>query len=226
MVRAPGAPPPAATRIRGRPPRPPPSQPSSTGRSTTARLPGMRGGRQRYERVSSERLPRYCTNVATNITLASDRRPPTSRNPTTSTAPPAPGPGVLISDPSTWTGTITISSSGNNTFDDTFVGGSISYTAHGGDPVAHHADTPHRLLVRHMRYASNPVPPPAQATQLPGLLRRRPRPGHSRASPPPKHAGSCALNLYSGGNLTLDGDVFVTNGTAGLPIFTGQPVGG
>jgi Flp pilus assembly protein TadG len=160
--------------------------------------------------------PSYCTNASANITFtgaAGDQPQPGSIYCAYGTGTP--------SSPSTWNGAITINSSGNNTFDATFVGGSISYTGNGGDTISPCGYTPSGFSSATCGTQSSPVPAPATANYPVFYVV-----GADQATPcVPATPGSCALNVQSTGNLTLDGDVFVTDGTAALTFQGNQSAG-
>jgi Flp pilus assembly protein TadG len=170
--------------------------------------------------------PSWCTNESKNITLDTKIKggSPQSDNIYCATGTPGVG-GVNTQDPSTWTGSITITSGGGNTWDDTFVGGSISYTAAGGDTFSPCGYTTSGFSSATCPgTVSGPVPAPPTGN-YPIFFAV----GGDQSQPcvlsTKNTAGTCALNMYSGGNLTLDGDVSVPNGTAGLTFSGAQSAG-
>ena len=167
-----------------------------------------------------QNYPSYCTNGSATITF-------------TGANGDSPIPGNIYcaigtgspSTPSTWNGTITINSSGNNTFDDTFIGGSITYMGSGGDTISPCGYTASGFSSSACPgTSSNPVPAPPTGNYpifyVVGADQAQPCVLSTQTT-----AGSCALNVFSGGNLTLDGDVFVPNGTAGITLQGDQSPG-
>ena len=155
--------------------------------------------------------PSYCTNGAANITFTGAN----GDSPIPGNIYCAIGTGSA-SNPSTWNGTITISESGNNTFDDTFVAGAISYTGNGGDTIS-----PCGYTASGFSSSTCSAPAPATANYPVFYVI-----GNDQATPcVPATSGSCALNVQSTGNLTLDGDIFAPNGTAALTFQGNQSAG-
>ncbi len=155
--------------------------------------------------------PSYCTNGAANITFTGAN----GDTPIPGNIYCAIGTGTA-SDPTTWNGTITINSSGNNTWDDTFVAGSINYSGAGGDTISPcgYAATGFSSTL-----CTAPAPPTGNYPLFYVV-------GADQATPcVPATAGSCALNVQSIGNLTLNGDMFVPNGTAALTFQGNQSAG-
>lgn len=124
-------------------------------------------------------------------------------------------------DPSTWTGSITISASGNNTWADTFVAGQISYTGSGGDTFTSCGYTA-------SGYSTSTCPAPAPAaktTNYPVFYAVGADPNPSDCAAGTNVSTSCAFSMTSTGNLSLDGDVFVQKGTASLSLQGNQTAG-
>jgi hypothetical protein len=116
------------------------------------------------------------------------------------------GAGVNTEDPSTWNGTITFNMSGNNTYTDTFVGGSISYTGTGSDSVTACGFTT-------TGFTSSTCSAPTPLTANYPVF-------YATGADP---SGSYALSVpKSTGNLSLNGDIFVPNGTVNGSFGGGQ----
>ena len=134
------------------------------------------------------------------------------------------GASVNIDDPSTWTGKITFTSNGNNTYDDTFVAGQISYTAAGGDTISACGWTSSGFSQSTCSGTGNqPVPAPAGKTaNYPVFYVTGGDPNPTNCAAGTSVSTSCAFSMVSNGNLLLNGDTFVPNGTAELNIQGNQ----
>jgi Flp pilus assembly protein TadG len=168
-------------------------------------------------------FPKYCTNTSTNaggiIFGGATGGMPT---PGIIYCAAGAGTGVNVSDPSTWTGAITINSSGNNTFDDTFVGGTINYTGAGGDTISACGWTASGYSAAACSFNGTSPPEPAATTNYPVFYAVSQDPNPSNCAAGTAVSTSCAFSLVSTGNLTLDGDVYVENGTADLNLQGNQ----
>lgn len=124
------------------------------------------------------------------------------------------------SDPSTWNGTITIASSGNNTWSDTFVGGTIHYTGSGGDTFS-------SCGYRTSGFSSSACPGvPAPATaNYPIFYAVGQDPNSPSCASGTNTSSTCAFSMSSTGNLTLDGDIFAPQGTASFNLGGNQSAG-
>ena len=164
--------------------------------------------------------PSFCGNEGTDVTVG-----------TTSGLPPSdkPSPGIIYcasgsgnpADPSTWNGSITIEMSGNNIIEDSFVGGTITYTGDGGDTISACGWT-----ATGFDSSSCSAPTPAGGTANYPIfyaVGNDPNPASCAAGTDP--STSCAFYMQSGGNLTLDGDMFVMNGMASFDFHGGQSAG-
>jgi hypothetical protein len=130
-------------------------------------------------------------------------------------------PPAKPSDPSTWTGSVTLNMSGNNPIEDTFVGGTISYTGNGGDTIS-----PCGYTASGYSSSSCSAPAPAGNTSnYPVFYAISTDPSPAACAAGTNVATSCAFSITSGGNLTLDGDTFVENGTASLNFQGNQSAG-
>jgi hypothetical protein len=132
------------------------------------------------------------------------------------------GPGQAnIEDPSTWTGSITITMSGNNTVEDSFVGGTISYSGAGGDTFSACGWT-----ATGFDSGSCSAPAPAgNTTNYPIFyaVGKDPNPTSCAAGTSP--STTCAFSMTSNGNLKLDGDMFIPNGNAWFDFHGNQSAG-
>jgi hypothetical protein len=157
--------------------------------------------------------PMYCTNTGSNIVL-NDSTPADTPQPGQIYC--ASGTSTNLGDPSTWNGSITITMSGNNQISDTFVASTISYSGSGGDTISACGYTASGYSASTCTGSSSGSPPaPAGGTANYPIFYAV----GADASTSQCAAGtssSCALSLASTGNLALDGDVFVENGTASL----------
>jgi hypothetical protein len=116
------------------------------------------------------------------------------------------GAGVNTGDPSTWNGTITFNMSGSNTYTDTFVAGSISYNGTGSDVVTACGFTTTGFT---SSTCSAPIPATANYPVF-----------YITGTDP---SGSDALSVgKSNGSLSLNGDIFVPNGTVSGSFGGGQ----
>jgi hypothetical protein len=162
--------------------------------------------------------PTFCTNVSTNKVMPFDNSIPAD-TPVPGQVYCAVGPDGVRSNPATWDGTITIAASGNNTFSDTFVGGTISYTGAGSDTI-----TPCGYTAS--GYSSSSCSAPAPATSnYPVFYAVGTDPNGPSCTMGTNPSSTCAFSISSNGNLTLDGDVFVQNGTANLNFQGNQSAG-
>jgi len=142
----------------------------------------------------SNGYPRFCTNEGSNITLTGSG---SGDVPISGNIYCASGTGDP-SDPSTWNGTITISVSGNYTWYDTFVGGTIDYNVSGNEQLS---SCGYSVSGYTSSECSSSVPAPATANY------------------PIFYAtgsSSTAIDVNISGGQTLNGDLFAPNGTAYL----------
>lgn len=165
--------------------------------------------------------PSFCTNGSSNPIVLDD-----------STLADTPKAGQIYCasgsghpyDPSTWNGTITITSSPNatNTWTDSFVAGEIDYAGKGNDTMSACGYTA-------SGYSSATCSAPAPAgntSNYPVFYAVGADPSSSACAAAGTNAStSCALSLNSGGNFTLYGDAFVQNGTASLSFQGNQSAG-
>ena len=137
------------------------------------------------------------------------------------------GPNVLLSDPSTWTGTITFNSTGNNSFNDTFVAAQISYSGTGGDTISSCGYTASGYSAAGCTgTGTTVVPTPAGKTaNYPVFYVTGADPNAANCTAGTSVATSCAFSMTSSGNLVLDGDVFVQNGTVSMNLQGNQSAG-
>jgi len=124
------------------------------------------------------------------------------------------------SDPSKWNGTITFNMSSNNTYDATFVGGRISYTGSGGDTISSCGYTASGYSATTCNSTVAPT-----TTNYPVFYATGADASTSSCAAGTNVATNCALSIVSTGNLTLDGDMFVPNGTAWLDLQGNQSAG-
>jgi len=147
----------------------------------------------------SNGYPPFCTVEGQSVTLTGSGSGDTAITGNVYCASGS-GSNVKKSDPSTWNGSITIDFSGNNTFYDTFVGGSISYTGSGTQafyPCGYSASG------YSSGACSTSVPRPA-TTNYPLYYATG--------------TSSSALSLTVSGSAVFTGDVFAPNGTARLTM--------
>lgn len=111
-------------------------------------------------------------------------------------------------DPSTWDGSITINMSGSNVIEDTFVGATISYSGAGGDTFSACGWTATGFSAANCSLAPAPTTP-----NYPLFYAVGHDPNSAACAAGTDPATSCAFSMHSNGNLTLDGDMFVENGT-------------
>ncbi|HWD70851.1 MAG TPA: pilus assembly protein TadG-related protein, partial [Solirubrobacteraceae bacterium] len=159
--------------------------------------------------------PSFCKNEGTNIIVGTTAGLPPSDKPSPGLIYCASGTSTNLGDPSTWNGSVTISMSGSNTINDSFVGGTISYSGDGGDTISACGWTA-------SGYSSSSCSSPAPATpNYPLFYAVGKDPNSAACAAGTNPATSCAFSMQSGGNLTLDGDMFVENGTGSFN-FTGD----
>jgi hypothetical protein len=165
--------------------------------------------------------PSFCTNESTNSTIPLNNQivgdQPSAGQVYCAIGPPPANPH----DPSTWTGSITLNMSGNNPIEDTFVAGTISYTGTGGDTISPCGYTA-------SGYSSSTCSAPAPAgntSNYPVFYATGLDPNPTACAAGTNVATSCAFSITSGGNLTLDGDTFIENGTASLNFQGNQSAG-
>jgi hypothetical protein len=149
---------------------------------------------------ASAGYPPFCTNSGANVTLTGTT---SGDYVATNNIYCASGNGKK-SDPSTWNGTITIALSGKNVLYDTFVGGSISFTGTGNDTLSS------------CGYALSGYTPSSNCPQS--------VPSPVTTNYPIFYAtgtdcgNNYPLDVYVRGSQTLNGDMFVPNGTASLDM--------
>jgi hypothetical protein len=148
----------------------------------------------------SNGYPAYCTHISANLTFTSAANGglPVSGNVYCAVGS---GTGVVKSDPSTWNGTITITDNGNGThyWDDTFVGGSITYSPNGKDVMDSCGYTVGGYSASTCTYET--VAP--STTNYPIFYAT---------------GTGTAVNISTSGSDGLDGDVFAPNGTLSLTL--------
>ncbi len=145
---------------------------------------------------SAAGYPSFCTNAGTNITLNGSTNGDST---ITNNIYCASGTGTP-SDPSTWNGSITIGLSSENTLYDTFVGGSIAFTGSSSD------------VLSSCGYAASGYTAANCASSVPAP---------ATANYPIFYAtgtGATALDVSVSSGQTLNGDMYVPNGTADLSM--------
>ena len=135
--------------------------------------------------------PSFCTNEGSQVTLNGSTNGDTMISGNIYCASGTGNP----SDPSTWNGTITINLNGKDTLADTFVGGSINFSGNGKDVLSSCGYT---VSGYSAAACKSSVPSPA-TTNYPIF--------YATGSGSP-------LNLDVNGSQTINGDIFVPNGTA------------
>jgi Flp pilus assembly protein TadG len=164
-----------------------------------------------------QNYPSFCTHAATNLIFTGNGS--TGDLPVNGTVYCAIGTGTP-SNPSTWNGTIEIEPSGGttgNTWDATFVGGSIYYSGAGGDTFSACGYT-----ASGFSSSTCSAPAPAATANYPVFYAIDADQTNPCVASIP---GSCALSVGSTGNLTMYGDVFAPAGTAALTFGGAQSLG-
>ncbi len=144
----------------------------------------------------SNGYPTFCTNEGSSITLTASG---SGDVPVAGNIYCASGTGTK-SSPSTWNGSVTINVSGNYTWYDTFVGGTITYNVSGNEALSSCGYTTSGYSAGN---CSSSVPAPVTGNY------------------PIFYAtgtSSTAINLNISGGQTLDGDLFAPNGGAYLNL--------
>ncbi|MGH2872072.1 MAG: hypothetical protein ACRDL5_06375, partial [Solirubrobacteraceae bacterium] len=140
--------------------------------------------------------PSFCTNASATITLTGGVP---SDSPVSGNVYCASGTGTK-SDPSTWNGSVTITMSGTATLDDTFVGGSVSFTGSGSDSLSPCGYSASGYTAS---TCSSSVPSPS-TTNYPIFYATG--------------TSSSALKVTVSGKQALTGDLFAPNGTVKLTM--------
>jgi Flp pilus assembly protein TadG len=143
----------------------------------------------------SNGYPSFCTSASTSISLTGSG----SGGPASDNVYCASGSGTK-SDPSTWNGSINVTTSGSYTLYDTFVGGSITYTGSGTDTLS---SCGYAVSGYASSNCSSTIPAPA-TTNYPIFYATG--------------TGSNALSITVSGSQGLNGDLFAPNGTAALTM--------
>ena len=146
--------------------------------------------------------PSFCTNEGSSI-VVNDTIPADA--PQFGQVYCAVGPDGTASDPSTWDGSITISLSGTNNYDDTFVGGKISFTANGSDTLS---SCGYALGGYSASNCRSSVPAPV-TSNYPLFYATGKSSGAATSQSP-------AITVALGGKEILNGDVFAPNGTVNV----------
>jgi hypothetical protein len=146
--------------------------------------------------------PPWCTHVGGNITL-SDKSGTNGDTPQSNGIYCAVGSGTP-SDPSTWNGSISVTLTGSNTYYDTFVGGTITFTANGSDVLSSCGYAVSGFTAGN---CGSPVAP--TTTNYPIFYATGTTNTQCSTS-------SSALCVSVGGKETINGDLFAPNGTADL----------